>query len=121
MPNLEYYDLILNRAYKKDGTLEYSEWIVRNPDAIESYSADPKVAAPLLRRELEKLQTPGFEYREEELMSPGFRKKDFWLKRTKDFLRRNSSRNIPAALRQSLVGGSIPCPAAFGAIPAAVP
>jgi hypothetical protein len=98
--NLADYDLIYNHVYSADGKLLFSEWIVRNPNAIESFTSDPEAIRPLMEAELKKLKTPGFHYPESEYFAD-FRDSKFWIETGEDFLKKGS-KGIPESLRRPL-------------------
>jgi hypothetical protein len=105
-PNLDKYDFVLNRSYDSAGKLKYSEWIVLNPDAVESYSADPHVGGEFLKKELARLEDPTFQYPAGELFYQQEQPKDFWIKTVKGYLKANSAKEIPKALKEPKNGES---------------
>lgn len=67
-------DVILHRLHTRPkggaSRLDYQEWVILNPDAIEAVTADPQMGRPIVERELQRLRNPRHRYRPEEMHSP---------------------------------------------------
>lgn len=63
-------DLIFHEVLNRDGSVRYHEWIVRDPNAIESYTADPRKMPEEVRAYLERATKKDFRIPESELFHP---------------------------------------------------
>jgi hypothetical protein len=51
--DLQHTDFIYHVVREKNGAIRYREWIVLNPDKIESFSADPRALPASVRADLQ--------------------------------------------------------------------
>lgn len=68
IPNLKDIDVI-NFVVKREGKIEFQEFVILNESAISNLSADPNDFKSTLQRELEKLKNPDFHYPQSKLLS----------------------------------------------------
>ncbi|MEK6706682.1 MAG: hypothetical protein AABZ06_12930 [Bdellovibrionota bacterium] len=50
------FDMIYHEKLNPDGSVVYREWVVLRPESISSFSADPRVTAPLVKPYLNRLR-----------------------------------------------------------------
>ncbi len=69
--------ILLHKHYTESGkTLLFSEYIILDPAAVETYSASPEASRAELEAELKHLKDPDFEYPKDSLHYRGYRRED---------------------------------------------
>lgn len=94
-------DLIFHEVLNPYGSVRFHEWIVRAPNAIESYTADPRKIPEEVRAYLEHAAKKGFRMPKEELFHPEASVGEYERERVKAYFDSDPG-EVPEALRKSL-------------------
>jgi hypothetical protein len=109
-------DLIFHEVLNPDGSVRFHEWIVRDPSAIENYTADPRKMPKEVRAYLEKAMKKGFRIPAEELFHPVDSIGEYERERIKALFQ-SDPEEVPEALRKSLYREPrVECAREFGRI-----
>jgi hypothetical protein len=96
-------DLIYHEAQDMKGMRIFSEWIVLNPDAVEEFTADPKLLSPILKEELKKLKDLTSHYDPKEMFAPRYIfDREMRTEIIEDFLQKDSSDGISPELIRNM-------------------
>lgn len=109
-------DLIFHEVLNPDGSVRFHEWIVRDPKAIATYTADPRKIPQSVRAYLEKAAKKGFRLPADELFHPVDSIGAYERERIQAYFD-SDPEEVPEALRKSLYAApKLSCGGEFGKV-----